>query len=204
MDIAELEKWVKENDEGKAWLESQKRPLLKKRDELLAELRSSSGRLSELEQRSRQTESILSEERAALAAVLVDKEIVSLLKEKRIYESVIPSVTATLKETYGITVKADGPSRTACGKAKRADGAESEISLPDIVSAWSKTPEAKEVTPNGNSGGGAQGSGLGWSSRRVVPNLQKLSGPALASMSDAEFKDMRDRALIGAKENTNA
>jgi hypothetical protein len=199
MDVLELEKWV-ESDEGKAWLESQKRPLLIKRDELLTELKSASGRLSELELSSKQTESILSEERAALAAVLVDQGLVSLLKEKRIYDSVIPSVTAMLKETYGITVKADGPNRMACGRTKETDGKESEISLADIVSTWSKTLEAKQVTPNNNSGGGTPPGRFTFNSS-TVPELQKLSGQALAYMSDIEFRAMRNHALNSAKEN---
>jgi hypothetical protein len=173
---------------------------LSKRDELLSELKLACGRLSELELRSRQTEGILSEEQAALTAVLVDQGLAGLLKEKRIFESVIPSVTATLKETYGIKVKANGPNRTACGKVKGADGKESEISLTDIVSAWSKTPEAMQVTPNGNSGGGATGSFFRFGPP-VMPELQKLSGKALASMSDTEFRAMRDYALNSAKEN---
>jgi len=198
MDVKELEKWVKESDEGKAWLEIQKQPLLIKRNELLAELKSASGQLSELELRSKQTESTLSEEQAALSAVLVDQGLVGLLKEKRIYESVIPSVAATLKETYGITVKADGQNRTAYGKIKGAGGEECEISLADIVSTWSKTPEAKEVTPNLNSGGGATG-GFGFYSP-VTPDLHKLSGKALASMSDTEFRAMRNQAINSARE----
>ena len=193
MDVNELNLWV-ETSEGKAWLESQKQPLLLKRDELLSELKSASGKLSELELRSKQTENILTEERTALTSALVDQELTRLLKQRNIYESVIPSVAATLKETYGISIKADGPNRKAYG----TDGKEAELSLNDIVSAWSKTPEAKQVTPHSNSGGGAT-PGYTASQPSISPELNNLSGRQLANTSDSDFEAWRQSELQKAQ-----
>jgi hypothetical protein len=198
MDINELNLWL-ETDEGKAWLEGQKQPLLIKRDELLSALKIANGKLSELEQRNSQTEGSLSEERAALAAVLVERELASLLKNANVFETVIPGTVAALKETYGIRVKANGPNRTACGMTKGEDGAEKETPLADIVFAWCKTPEAQKVILNTNNGGGASGSIYRGSA--PSPQLHELSGPILAAMSDTEFNNARNKALLSAKEN---
>ena len=198
MDLHELNEWLK-TEEGIQWLDTQKAGLVNKRDELLSALKDSNAKLAELDQRSAAAESLVKEERAALAKVMIDQGLARLLKEANIYESVIPSVTATLKETYGIQVKADGLNRLAVGKLKGDNGEEKELSLNEIIDVWRKTPEAKEVTPNLNSGGGSIPMPVS-NARYSIPDLQKIQGRTLASMSDAEFQNMREQALRSAKE----
>jgi hypothetical protein len=197
MDIGELTLWL-ETDEGKQWGEQYKAPLLSKRDELLSALKNSNAKLAETDLRSAAAEKSLSEERAILSAVLIDKELASLLKNANVFGDVIPGTIAALKETYGIRVRADGPNRIACGMVQGADGEGKETSLMDIVSMWTKTPEAKKVILETNQGGGAPGSS---SHRRTsqADSLGKLSGPALGRLSDKEFNDLRNNAINGAK-----
>jgi len=197
MDINELNLWIA-TDEGAAWLESQKQPLLNKRDELLSTIRNTNSKLVELDQRSAAAEKALSEERAALSSVLIDKGLSDLLKSANVFETVIPGTVAELKERYAIRVRADGPNRIAHGMIQGEDGAGKEVSLADVVSTWSRTPEAAAVILQTNNGGGAPGSG----SHRRTPqadSLGKLSGPALAALSDTEFENLRKNALNGAK-----
>jgi len=197
MDINELNQWI-ETPEGTQWLESQKRPLLDKRDELLSQLKSANGKLSELERRNSQTESNLSEERAALTSALVDQELSRLLKQAHVFEVALPSTIAALRETYGIRIQANGPDRKAIGTIKEEDEAEKQASLTEIVNLWRQTPEAAQVIENKNNGGGSPGSL--YKGAVKPPPLQKLSGQALAAMSDDEFRNMRTAALNNAKD----
>jgi hypothetical protein len=123
---------------------------------------------------------------------VVDKEVSRILKEARVMETAAPAVIAELKDSHGITVKADGLNRQAIGKIKAEDGTEQEKSLAEIVSAWAATPAAKQVILNSSTGGGALGSAGGVLS---TPALDKLSGPALAKLSDSEFHAMRQSAI---------
>jgi hypothetical protein len=195
MNTNELNRWL-ETEEGKKWGDEFKAPLLNKRDELLAALKDANGKIAEAEQRSTAAAGELSQEREALSALAVDKELSRVLQEKHVMEAVIPSIIAELKNSYGITVKADGPNRQAIGKVKAEDG-EREASLAEIVSAWAETPAAKQVTLNTNTGGGALGSNGG---AHTTHSLSKLSGPALAKLSNAEFQAMRQSALTAQGE----
>jgi hypothetical protein len=191
MDVNKLNQWL-ETEEGRAWAGTLKQPLLDKRTELLAALKESNAKLAESEQRSTVAAEELSQERAALSALVVDKELSRLLKEARVMEPVIPGLIAELKERNAITVKADGQNRQAIGKTKGEDGTETEASLAEIISAWAAMPAAKQVTLNSSTGGGASGSMGG---AHTTPTLDKLSGPALAKLSDSEFHAMRQSAM---------
>jgi len=195
MDVNELNKWL-ETEEGKQWSDSLKSGLVNKRDELLQALKDANGKLAEMDQRSTAAEALIKEEQAALAAVLVDQGLAQLLKDAHVFDVAVPSSIATLKETYGIKVRADGLNRSAVGIIKGDDGKEIEKPLADIVSSWSKTQEAKQVIQNTNSGGGGHGGMV--SIPQSNTGLKNLSGPALASLSDAEFTNMRNQALNGA------
>jgi hypothetical protein len=194
VDINELNQWL-ETPEGEKWGDGFKAPLLHKRDELLAALKEANGKLAALEQRSTVTAEELSQERAALATFVVDKELSRMLKEAHVIESAIPTVIAGLKESNAITVKADGPNRQAAGKIKAEDG--QEVSLAEIVSAWAMTPAAKQVILNNSTGGGASGSARGV---HTMHSLNALSGPALAKLSDSEFNAMRQSVITAQGE----
>jgi len=193
MNIDELNSWVV-TDEGAAWLENQKLPLVNKKNELLSALKAGNAKIAELDQRSSAAEKALDEERSILSTFLVDKQLTELLKSANVFETVIPGTVAELKERYAIRVKADGPNRTAQGLIQGEDGAAREVNLAAIVSEWSRSPEARSVILETNNGGGAPGSGV---YRKTPPAaaLAHLSGPALAKMSDAEFYNLRNTAL---------
>jgi len=176
-----------------------KAPLLSKRDELLSTIRNSNAKLAETDQRAAAAEKALSEERASLSSIVIDKELARLLKDANCFETVIPGTVAELKERYAIRVRADGPNRIAQGLIQGEDGAAREVNLAAIVSEWSRSPEARSVILETNNGGGAPGSGV---YRKTPPAaaLAHLSGPALAKMSDKEFNDLRSNALNGARE----
>jgi hypothetical protein len=191
MDINELNQWL-ETPEGKKWGDEFKTPLLNKRDELLAALKESNAKLAELEQRSAAAAEELSQEREVLSALVVDKELSRMLTERHVMEAAIPAIITELKDSHGITVRADGPNREAIGKIKAEDGSEQEKSLAEIVSAWAATPAAKQVTLNSSTGGGALGNAGGV---HTTHRLGKLSGSALAKLSDSEFHAMRQSAI---------
>jgi len=193
MDITELETWIK-TDEGKQWEEQLKAPLLKNRDLLLSELKIANGKLSEAEQRNAQTENDLSEEKAVVSKLLIDNELRRLLNNTHVFEALIPDIANSLKNAYSITVKASGGDRMAMGKLKDKEGNETEAALEAIIKAWAELPESKSVIRNVNSGGGAIGSFYRGST--APKPLSKLSGPALASMSDTEFRDRRNSEII--------
>jgi hypothetical protein len=193
MDVNELETWLK-TPEGEKWGDEFKAPLLHKRDELLAALKESNAKLAESEQRSTAAAEELSQEREALSTLAVDKELARILSERHVMETALPSVVTELKNSYGITIKADGPERQAIGKIKAGDGTEQEAGLAEIISAWAATPAAKQIILNTSTGGGALGSmGGGY----TIPTLDKLSGPALAKLSDSQFNAMRQSVVRG-------
>jgi hypothetical protein len=196
MDINEIETWLK-TPEGEAWGEQFKAPLLNKRDELLAALKEANGKLAESERRSTAAAEELSQERAVLSALVVDKELARILTEKRVMGPTIPGLIAELKDSYGIAVKANDPNRQAVGTIKGADGTEQEASLEEVVASWTGTPAAKQVTLNSSTGGGALGS---TGKAHTTNSLNKLSGPALARLSDSEFHAMRQSALTAQGE----
>jgi hypothetical protein len=157
IDLAELETWA-QGEEGKAWVEAQKKPLIMKREELLEALKKANGASAQAAQRAADLERILGEERAAVERVVVDGELGRILREGRVMEPAIPGLISELRESYGLAVKADGQDRKAIGKIRGADGKETEADLAAIYAAWKDTAEAKSVTLAQAAGGaGAQG-----------------------------------------------
>jgi len=185
MDLKELDSWLA-TDEGAAWLESQKKPLLNKRDEVLTELKNANGKYSELEQRFKETENALLVEKSAIAKLLIDDELVRLLSNHHVIEAHIPLIAKSLKETHGLTVNADGDTRTVIGNLKDNEGKETTASMADIVTAWANNKSNWDLIRGDlNTGGGAPGSGRGAQSTK---NFSGLSGRELANVSDADFK----------------
>jgi uncharacterized membrane-anchored protein YhcB (DUF1043 family) len=184
-------------DEGKAWLDQQKASLLEHRDQVLSELKKTSGEYSELKQRFEETENTLKSEKAVTSKYLIDSELTRLLRQANVFDEAIPRTIETLKTAYGLTVKAIGNDRTAIGVLKDKDGKDAEAALEAVVAAWAKEPDAKYFIRCGNTGGGAAGGSHGGQS---APALNRLSGQALASMTDEQFKTARNNALNSAKE----
>ena len=186
MDVKQLEKWL-ETEEGRNWIEAQKKPLLENRDSILSELKEASGKLSEMGQRLMETENTLMSEKAVTSKYLIDTDLTALLRKANVFENVIPHTLETLKAAYGLSIKTDGDNRKAIGVLKR-EGKEIEAGLPEIVADWATQPLSKHFIMNMNTGGGATGVTLG-----VAPTLNTLrdiSGRELAKMSDNDFRNI--------------
>ena len=182
IDQSELENWIT-TEEGAAWLEGQKRPLLAKRDELLESLRKGNAAAAQAAQRTADLEKTLTEEREATGRAIVDRELSRLLKESRVMEPAIPGVIAELKETHGIQVKADGRDRRAVGMMEGKQGME-EADLESIVKTWAASERAREVFLHpGSSGSGA----LGGSHRSAGNSMNMSAFEALPPDKRMEF-----------------
>jgi len=192
MDVNQLNEWIN-TDDGKKWGEEFKSPLLKNRDNLLSELKSSGAKFSEIEQRLIRTENELSGEKAIVSKFLIDHELNRLLENVNVVEALIPAITNDLKNAYGITVKADGDDRTVSGTLKDKEGKDVEATLSAIVDAWKELPESKQVRMNTNSGGGATGGTL--SQNNKPQDMNNLSGRQLANTSDSDFAAWRQQEL---------
>jgi hypothetical protein len=197
MDLKELEKWLV-TDEGSSWLESQKKPLLNKRDELLSQIKDANGKLTEWDQRSAAYEKCLSEEQAVVEKFVVDKELQSLLKNAFVFEGLIPDVIQSLKDGYTIKVKANGNDRTASGIIKDNSGNEKEIDLSAIVENWKQKPENKAMLASSSTGGGATGS---MPNSTIKQDINPNSSRQLANTSDQDFNAWRIKELEKAKGN---
>ena len=199
MDITELNSWIETTDEGKQWGDQFKAPLLNKRDELLSQIKGSNAKLTEWDQRSADYEKSLSEEKAIVEKFVVDKELQSLLEKAFVFEGLIPDVIQSIKNAYGITVKANGGDRKAHGMIKDNDGNEKELDLAAIVENWKQRSENKRLQANCNSGGGATGS----HSRTPVKqqDINPNSGRQLVNTSDQDFNLWRQKELEKSKGN---
>jgi hypothetical protein len=193
IDINELNAWMG-TDEGKAWADGLKAPLLAKRDELLKALKDANGVLSASAQRATDADKLLADKRAATAKILIEDAVADKLKKAGVFEAVRPTVATLIKESYGLNVKADGLSRKVSGKLKEGD-TEREIGLDEAIDHWLHTDEGKANTLETNTGGGAPGSGSGHSS--PVPSLSGLSGPELARMPAKDFQAAIEQARTG-------
>jgi len=195
MDVKELESWLA-TDEGAAWLESQKTPLLNKRDELLKEISDQRSAVSNGNAKITEYEKSLSEERAIVEKYVVDKELQALLQKAAVYEGLIPEVIKSLKNAYSISIKANGNDRTASGKMKDKDGNEKELDLPAIVQNWKEKPENKALQACLSNGGGASGS---ISKEFIKRDLNPNSGKQLVNTSDQDFNQWRQNELEKAR-----
>jgi hypothetical protein len=201
MNLKELEKWL-ETDEGRNWIEAQKKPLLENRDSILSELKKASGEYSELEQRFKEIENTLMAEKAVTSKYLIDNELTRLLKQANVFEDIIPRTIDTIKTAYGLTVKADGDNRTVIGLLKDKNGKDAEATLETVVKAWTQDPYSKYFIRNINSGGGAGMDGsISGRYGAISRSLNDIPGPALAKMSDQEFSNLRNNQLQTNGEN---
>jgi hypothetical protein len=184
-------------DEGRAWLDGQKASLLEHKDQVLAELKKTNGEYSELKQRFEETENTLQSEKAVTSKYLIDNELTRLLKQANVFDDAIPQTIETLKSAYGLTVKTSGNDRTAIGVLKNESGEDTEAALEAVVKNWAGLPGSKYFIQATSTGGGAPGGSYRGS---PPPALNRLSGQALASMTDEQFRNARNNALNSAKE----
>jgi hypothetical protein len=185
MDLKELEKWIN-TDEGKKWLDGKKEGLIRKNEELIKELKTAGGGMSELTQRVTDTEKALGKEKAAMREALLLQPLEKTLLEKKVFPVVIPALKNELIEAYGLDVKeADGGSRSAMGVIEQ-DGAKMEKPLSEIIDLWIQTEDAKSYIPPPVTSVVSTSvlSGVGGSHSQPFDGL---SGRELAAMSDRDF-----------------
>lgn len=198
IDVNELNEWIK-SEEGAAWADGLKAPLLAKRDELLESLRQSNAKAAEASRARADSEKLLSEERAAIEKALVEGELSRILKGARVVEPAIPGVIAELREAYGLTLKANGLERKAVGKGKDAAGKEIELDLAGVVKAWGATDAAKAVILSGSSGVGVVGPGesaSGGYSRETIAAMSPRE--VAAKLDDPAFRGALEKLNTGA------
>lgn len=156
IDTAELNTWISSTEEGRAWAEALKAPLLTKRDELLESLRQANGKAAEALRAKADAEALLASERTAIEKLVVDDALAAALEKAHVFKTAIPGIVAELKESYGLQSRANGEERKALGKIKDADGTEREASIDQIVERFTASELGKSVTSSGlNVGGGA-------------------------------------------------
>lgn len=138
MDTVELEKWL-ETEPGKQWLEAQKKGLLDKQAELLEKVTKGNAENKTLYERIASLESDLSKEQAVNREVLLSRPLANKLKEKGVFEVLIPELSKTIAETYGLQF-ANGD---AIGKVTEG-GKETELSLDQVIEHWAKLDTSKD------------------------------------------------------------
>jgi hypothetical protein len=186
MDLKQLETWI-ETTEGKKWLDSQKEGLLKKNEELIKELKTAGGSLSELTQRVTDTEKQLETEKAAIRQALLVQPLQNSLTEK-VFPVILPHLMNELCETYGLAVKAASDGTRAAIGTVEINGTKVEKTLSEIVDHWTQTDGAKSYlipqpttvvsTCIAASGKNSQGQ----------QQLDGLTGRELAAMTEQDFQ----------------
>ena len=199
MDINELNSWLL-TDEGKQWGDQFKAPLLNKRDELLSQITDQRSTVKDSNAKLSEYEKSLSEEKAVVEKFVVDKELQTLLQKAFVFEGLIPDVIQSIKNAYGITVKANGNDRAASAIIKDNDGNEKELDLAAIVENWRQKPENKQLQANVNHGGGALGS-MSRSTTIRQQDINPNSGRSLVNTSDQDFNSWRQKELEKSKGN---
>jgi len=182
IDISELTTWI-ETDEGKGWLEGQKKPLIDKRDELLEALRKANGAGAAAVQRAADFEKMLDEERSATRKILVEDRLSRLLEEKRVPALIRSNVMDAILNANDVQLEANGRERKAVVMTKGEGGKPLALPLEDWVkNVWAMSDEAKGVMMGTRaSGGGSRGPG---------PSLDK---PESISLSQFEGMDAAAR-----------
>jgi hypothetical protein len=182
MDIKELEKWV-ETESGIKWLDGKKEGLIRKNEELIKELKTAGGSMSELTRRVTDMEKQLIDKQAAVQQALLDLPLQKLLKEHGVFDILIPQICRELKEVYDLDIK----DMKAMGKLKN-DTESQELPMGDIVEAYFKTESARQYVNPANTkvistcidvkGGDPPSKGI-----------EGKTGIELARMSDTDFEN---------------
>jgi hypothetical protein len=138
MNVQELEKWILTN-EGQQWLEAQKKGLLDKQAELLEKVSKGNAENKTLNERIASLESDLSTSQAVVNDTLLSKPLAEKLKQKGVFEVLIPEISKTIAGAYGLRL-ADG---NAIGKVNDG-GNEQELTLDQVIESWSRSEQAKD------------------------------------------------------------
>ena len=138
MDLKELEKWL-ETEPGKQWLEAQKKGLLDKNSELLEKVSKGNAENKTLYERIGSLESDLTKSQAVVNDTLLSKPLANKLKEKGVFEVLIPELSKTIAETYGLQLV----NGNATGKVKEGEK-EQELTLDQIIDTWAKLDTSKD------------------------------------------------------------
>jgi hypothetical protein len=161
MDIGKLNEWVK-SEEGQAWLNEHKKPLIDKKDELLGKLKTLNEGHSKTVQELNDATALLDQERAATRATLV-KQAVDFFVSQRVAQGMEDGARALLS-SVDVSVRADGLLRVPIVGKENLEGLSFEgdppdsLPLQDYLEAWSQTEGAKAyIKAPGNTGGGAHG-----------------------------------------------
>ena len=150
MDKNEVQKYLTEDPAGQALLEDLKKPLLKKRDELLGEIKTLGEKHTATAQREADGKKLRISDQEAIRKLVIDDELRRQFKRLGIPITHVEALLAHLKANHDIEVVANGPLREArIGEQK----------LSDFLNSWAQTDEAKALIPApANDGGGAPGS----------------------------------------------
>jgi hypothetical protein len=144
----EFEQSMKDGETLKAELESSKRLLEEKGKQLEALSKEHSEKETIL------TKS-LSEEKAAVARLLLDAGLTSELSKANVKPTLISAVKALIREKGILSVEGEGEIRNAVAKATK-DGVEKKLSLSDWVKEFIASDEGKEfIAAKENAGSGA-------------------------------------------------
>jgi hypothetical protein len=151
----QVEEWL-QTEEGSAWLEEKKQPLINKRDELLQKVKSLTGDLQQATQSADGANDLLQRERDAVKKLVVDHRLESLMDEARVNPSLKNALRTKLENEYTFEVKADGQDRYAVVK----DSEGNENRLDEFMKNWADTQQNEEakswlMAPH-NTGGGAR------------------------------------------------
>jgi len=138
MNIDELNQWI-ETPEGKQWIESQKKGLLDKNAELLEKVSKGNAETKTLNERIESLESDLHKEQAVNREVLLSRPLAEKLKQKGVFEVLIPELSKTIAETYGLQL-ANG---NAAGKVTD-NGNETVLNLDQVIEHWAKQDQSKD------------------------------------------------------------
>jgi hypothetical protein len=185
MDIKELETWIK-TTEGIKWLDTQKEGLIRKNEQLIGELKSAGGGVSELTQRVTDLQKQLDDKQAELKKALLFNPLDKLLKDNGCFEILIPQISRELQEIYDFTI--DGNAGDTTGKVKNEAEAQA-LPLGVIVDTFLKSESGRQfVNPASLK---TQVISTTLDVKGGDPPCKPLEGKTgieLAQMSDSEFQ----------------
>jgi len=196
MDLKELEKWV-ESAEGIKWLDGKKSGLIKKNEELIKELKTASGGMSELTQRVTDMEKQLLDKQAVINDTLLSKPLEKQLKENGCFEILIPQISREISETYGLNINGNAGDIKVTGTIKNENETESQI-LPmnEIVDFHLKTEAGKKYINPQNVKTEVISTSLDVKGgSKPIDSLTNKTGQELAKMTDQEFQDAIQQSM---------